>query len=1109
MNRLFTLLAALALVAPLAAPAASAQQRSAPAQQAAQPDRIGDEPQAEAERAPRYRATPGTERLALTPEGLAEARAFAASKPRVTVAARPADAQRRTPRPPEIRGGATVFTVNSAFDDGVDSNPGDGFCSGPFGECQLRSAIQEANATSGPVRIEFAIGNGPTGSEVAPGVWRITLGYDGPDAGNEADVLPDIVNDNVVLDALTQPGASCGNLVAGTTHDLRVILNGSNTTGDALNANDGNGIDYTGTFSDAAFTVRGLVVQNFNFGFGIYSLTDNGLAECNYVGTDYTGESAAGNLDGIYAGGTVRNNLVSGNANHGVYARAFSSTTVSRNLVGSDDDGNQPLGNGDTGIFVSGNATDHTITTNLASANGLYGIFLGDDAFFTAGAATGADLTNNTVGLSRTRSAAAGMGNTCSGVRAEDGTSDNDIGLPGNGNYVAQNDAGNVGCSAIFVTNASNNRIRGNVLGLTLGGAAAPNLFHGIRVSDNFGTADGNVIGGSGPNDGNIVAANGGYGILLDGDTNCRIWGNTVGLNAAEVARPNGLDGIALDKSTAPIVRSNTVSGNTGSGIVLFNATNLGPTTGAVIENNRIGTNTAATAARPNGASGLVLIDATGATVTGNTISANTDTGVFLDGGTSGHTFEANFIGTNAGSADLGNGLPGGAGRAGVFCQAATDVQFGRNGTGNVVANNGADGVFLASAACQEFSIVGNVISDNGGLGIDLAPNGVTPNDPGDADSGPNGLLNFPVITSAVNDGTTVAIAWTLNARPNRTYELLFCRVPTPDPSGFGECDDPNATVRTTTNASGNASGTRTLPAARYPVGDFVTATNTRVNAAAFGGYGPTSELSRAVEVEAAATTPPLTVTITPTSPAPPVTLTRGQRVFFDITFAVGPTGPPSFQYWTEAVLPNGNTAGPLIGPNTVNVSPPATVTVSFSQRVPSNAAFGSYAYRVNAGTFPSPVLESDAFQAQVVPSASASGDDGEVSNVWLAFDADGRPAPTGAVHDFTATGEGTSADPAASRASEALPEVAALEAVYPNPARGAATVAFALPEAGLVRLAVYDVLGREVAVLADGEAEAGRHEAALRAATLPAGTYLVRLTAGAEVRTQRITVVR
>lgn len=92
----------------------------------------------------------------------------------------------------------------------------------------------------------------------------------------------------------------------------------------------------------------------------------------------------------------------------------------------------------------------------------------------------------------------------------------------------------------------------------------------------------------------------------------------------------------------------------------------------------------------------------------------------------------------------------------------------------------------------------------------------------------------------------------------------------------------------------------------------------------------------------------------------------------------------------------------------------------------------------------------------------------------------------------------------------------AALLAPHPNPTRGAATVAFTLAAPADVRLALFDALGRRVAVLADGPRPAGRHDVALDVGTLPAGVYALRLDSlpcsggGAGVRlAQRLAVVR
>ena len=81
--------------------------------------------------------------------------------------------------------------------------------------------------------------------------------------------------------------------------------------------------------------------------------------------------------------------------------------------------------------------------------------------------------------------------------------------------------------------------------------------------------------------------------------------------------------------------------------------------------------------------------------------------------------------------------------------------------------------------------------------------------------------------------------------------------------------------------------------------------------------------------------------------------------------------------------------------------------------------------------------------------------------------------------------------------------------AVGPNPTRGGAAVTFRLGAGADVRVAVYDVLGREVAVLAEGAYPAGAHRVALAAGALPAGPYVVRLVAGGAAQTARLTVVR
>ncbi len=84
-----------------------------------------------------------------------------------------------------------------------------------------------------------------------------------------------------------------------------------------------------------------------------------------------------------------------------------------------------------------------------------------------------------------------------------------------------------------------------------------------------------------------------------------------------------------------------------------------------------------------------------------------------------------------------------------------------------------------------------------------------------------------------------------------------------------------------------------------------------------------------------------------------------------------------------------------------------------------------------------------------------------------------------------------------------------ALSGVDPNPVGTAGRVRFTLAAAGDVSVAVYDALGRRVAVLAQAAMTAGAHEVPFPAASLAPGVYVVRVVAGAEQATRTVTVVR
>jgi hypothetical protein len=79
----------------------------------------------------------------------------------------------------------------------------------------------------------------------------------------------------------------------------------------------------------------------------------------------------------------------------------------------------------------------------------------------------------------------------------------------------------------------------------------------------------------------------------------------------------------------------------------------------------------------------------------------------------------------------------------------------------------------------------------------------------------------------------------------------------------------------------------------------------------------------------------------------------------------------------------------------------------------------------------------------------------------------------------------------------------------YPNPFRSSASLAFTLDRPGHVRLAIFDVLGRQARVLLDRDLPAGDHRQSIDANGLAAGTYLYRLEADGRVLTGRVTLAR
>jgi endonuclease I len=88
-------------------------------------------------------------------------------------------------------------------------------------------------------------------------------------------------------------------------------------------------------------------------------------------------------------------------------------------------------------------------------------------------------------------------------------------------------------------------------------------------------------------------------------------------------------------------------------------------------------------------------------------------------------------------------------------------------------------------------------------------------------------------------------------------------------------------------------------------------------------------------------------------------------------------------------------------------------------------------------------------------------------------------------------------------------PREFALEQNYPNPFNPSTIIRYNLQYDGNVKLEVYDLIGRRIALLVDDFKEAGTHEVRFDAAGLSSGMYIYRLTSGSHTRVRKMTLIR
>jgi streptogramin lyase len=211
-------------------------------------------------------------------------------------------------------------------------------------------------------------------------------------------------------------------------------------------------------------------------------------------------------------------------------------------------------------------------------------------------------------------------------------------------------------------------------------------------------------------------------------------------------------------------------------------------------------------------------------------ISGNQASGITIQVGPAATIVQGNHIGTDVtGRRRLGNAGFGVRVFGSTTLPTVTMVGGTNAGEGNRVAFNNT-GVWVATGG--GVTIRGNAIFENVGLGIDLGssgsgaflqPDGWTPNDASDADTGANGLQNYPVIGSLIHNGGSSIIQGSLDSNSNSTYQIDLFSNPRPDAHGLGEGQEWLGMEAVTTDASGAASFSVQVPTSAA----FVSATAT------------------------------------------------------------------------------------------------------------------------------------------------------------------------------------------------------------------------------------------------------------------------------------------
>jgi CSLREA domain-containing protein len=348
------------------------------------------------------------------------------------------------------------------------------------GAGSLRQAISDANLNAGSDTVFFNI-LGSTFQSI-----------------NLQSPLPTII-DGLFIDGATQSGW--------TAESLKIELNGANA------GTLTNGLSISST---ASVTVRGLVINNFD-GHGILIEAGSGhVIAGNIIGLNASASAVLANSGaGIHIVNSANNrigglfpsdrNIISGNAQYGIALRSGSDgTVVSGNYIGTDFSGSVALGNLFDGVTVTESTGVVIGGEMLGSGNLISGNIRNGIGIYASGSSH--TIAGNIIGLNATGTVA--LANQQSGIAVANATG-NLIGgsAPGARNVISGN-----GESGIYLVNSSGNVVVNNLIGRDAANAANVGNRAGITLDTNTSN---NQIGGINTGEGNVIAGSTWDGIIV------------------------------------------------------------------------------------------------------------------------------------------------------------------------------------------------------------------------------------------------------------------------------------------------------------------------------------------------------------------------------------------------------------------------------------------------------------------------------------------------------------------------------------------------------------------------------------------------------------------